>query len=179
MVEMANNSNQTIKKSKRRFRKLPLLGGIINLYFCFFATIPLGLISNIFPTTLSNIPLTIMSINQLEYYIWGILDAGTPVVDYSHITIETLIPLSIWLLSFIAGVFGLMGSSYNADPKKMKRLIMIAAVFLIVDLAYFCLLYFFIMSSPNIAIGSGFYVIIICMVFYILGAMRVTEYREN
>lgn len=179
MVEMANISNQINKNSKKRFRKLPLVGGLFTLYICFFANIPLGLISNIIPMALSNISLNIMSINQLDYYIWGILDSASPIIDYSNITLESLIPLSIWLMALISGILGIVGSSYKADPKKMKRLILIAAVLLITDLTYFGSLYFILTISLSSSLGIGFFAIFICLGIYVIAATRITEYREK
>jgi hypothetical protein len=178
MVNMVTNSNQNKPNNSKRFRKLPLLGSLITLYFCFFAVIPLGVFSGLFSVSLSDIPLNILNINQFEYYIWGVLDSGVAVIDYSNLTLDSLLPLTMWLIAVIAGILGMVGSAYNEIPKKMKKLIKLAAVFLIINLVYYVLLYVFWMNTAVMELGYGLYMMIICIIIYILAAVRVTEYHE-
>jgi hypothetical protein len=178
MVNMVASSNQKTPNNAKKFRKLPLLGSLITFYLCFFAVIPLGLFSGLFSISLSDIPLSILNINQLEYYIWGVLDFGVTVIDYSNLTLDSLLPLSMWLIAVIAGILGMVGSAYNETPKKMKKLIKLAVVFLIINLVYYILLYIFWMDIAVIDFGFGFYLMVICIVIYILAAVRVTEYHE-
>jgi hypothetical protein len=178
MVNMVTNSNQNKQNNTKKVRILPLIGSILTLYLCFFAVIPLGIFSGLFSTTLTDIPLNILSINQFDYYIWGILDSGISVIDYSNLTLDALLPLGIWLIAVLAGVLGMVGSAYNEIPKKMKKLIKLAAVFLIIDLIYFILLNVFWMDIAVIRLGSGLYLMLICIILYILAAIRVTEYHE-
>ncbi|MBD3350812.1 MAG: hypothetical protein GF364_04920 [Candidatus Lokiarchaeota archaeon] len=175
---MTNNAESD--NGSKGFRILPFVGGILALYVSFFALIPLGLFAPLFGTSLTDLSIEILVIDDLYFFIWGITDGVTMATDFSTFTLESLFPMLIWIIMVSAGILGLVGSAYNEDPKKIKKKIKLAALFIIIVIIFYVSLYIFyyLDDSSVVIIGFGFYILCLIVPFYILGAHRITDYHE-
>ncbi|MHA1728660.1 MAG: hypothetical protein ACTSWY_07990 [Promethearchaeota archaeon] len=170
---------------QKYFRKLPLIGGLITLYISFAAVIPISILSSLFGFSFGDISLEFFTINGIEtLYLWGILESGPPITietNFSQFPIppDSLIPFIFWIITLISGICGVIGSSYNAKPENMKKLIKISAFFLIFELVYYLSGYFnFYTAGDTVLFGTGFYCIIILIVIFVVSSLRISDYHE-
>ncbi|MHA1820731.1 MAG: hypothetical protein ACTSU2_09335 [Promethearchaeota archaeon] len=176
-----NNEEQNItQKKKRYFRKLPLISGLILIYTSFFSTIPLGLSTQNPLISLNDIRLYIISVNNIEYYIWGLLENNVAVFTYSELNLENLLSFMLWGMFLFAGIIALIGSAYNEKPVTSKKILKIAIMILISVIIYFILvLISFALSTHSvIKIGWGFYIIILNVIVLIVATINITDYNE-
>ena len=173
---LADNNSKPMKNKK--FRKLPLIGGIIILYLTVMSEIPLGLLSTWFGSLFQNISLELVTINDVQYYFWGIIDSGIPLVNFSNILSDNLFPFILWLLLVISGLLTLAGSSYLGNPTQTKKRIKVGTYLLFFEIFYYLSQYFFFLYSPGTTtmLGMGIFVAIIPLIINIFGILRVSDY---
>lgn len=166
-------------KSKH-FRKLPVLGSIIMGVLCFLYAIPLDWISIGFLGGISEIRFEILTINGQQYFLWGIMDTSSFILNFTQLNVETLLALLILICGLVSAICGLIGSSYKARPTKMKKLVKIAAFMTIMILLYHLTLYIFlgILGAQAVQFGTGFYLLVIAIVVYMIGFVKMTTYSE-
>ncbi len=161
-------------EKKKNFRIIPLIGGLLTLYMTFMSVIPLSLIF------LTDISLDILQMGDIKLFLWGIIDSGSIMTNFSSINLENIVPFILWILSLLSGIFGIIGSSYDAKPKYMKKLVRFAAFFLILNIIYYIVLFIFWSFIPGsaIRINLGLYFLIIIAIIFIISARKFTDYQE-
>ena len=173
---MAENSDT---KKRKYFRKLPFICGCLTLYLSFMAIIPLSLLSSLMGSPISDLTLEIIQVDGYYYFLWGQIESGISQLSFDEISIANSVAFILWLCSVTAGIFGIIGSSYKAKPKNMKKMVELSLFLLIMILIYYISL--FVSSYPSsvtVNFGPGFYILIILIVFFIISGLKITDYNE-
>jgi len=173
--------NTISNKKSRGFRKLPILAGTLLFYFSFFSVIPFGILSSLGTYSFSDIGLEILNVDNIKIYIWGALEDSNLIIDYSIINLNAILSLLPWLGTIISAIFSFISSSYNENPKILKKLLKLSSLLLILILFYYITLYFYWKYTPTatITFGIGIIFIIIPLILQIFGTIRITDYRES
>lgn len=173
---MGENSDT---KKRKYFRKLPFVCGCLTLYLSFIAVIPLNSLSFFLGFSIPDITLEIIQVDGYFYYFWGQIESGMSQLSFEEISINNSIDFILWLCMVTAGIFGIISSSYKAKPKNMKKLVELSLFLLLIILIYYISLFVSLYySSVLIEFGSGFYILIILIIFFMISSRKITDYNE-
>ena len=154
---------------KRKFiRFLPFFGGLISLVIGFIAHIPIG--------SLFSMRFHIVELHGIFYYIWGVVEGGNVWFEFVQLSLDNIVPLLLWILLLFSGICGIIGASYKEKPATIKKLLLIGGFTVVLELLYFTVLIFINLGS--VALGLGYYGLIIISILYFLSAGLITDYQK-
>lgn len=157
-----------MSEKKRFFRFLPLLGGIITLIISFIASIPLS-------STLT-LSFHVVEMENIYYYIWGVVENGVVWFDFSQISLDNLIPLVFWIFSLFSAICGIIGTFYTEKPTNIKKILLIAGFTLFIELTYYIIIYS--MNFGSMSLGLGFYGLICTVLLYFISSLVMIDYQK-
>jgi hypothetical protein len=157
-----------VSEKKKYFRFLPLLAGIFGLILSFIASIPMG--------SSLNISFHIVEMENVYFYLWGLVENGAVWFDFSLITLDNLVPLIFWIFCLCSAIFGIIGTFYTEKPSIVKKLLIIAGFSMFVELVYYIII--LIIYRGNLTLGIGFYALISMIVIYFVSSLSITEYQK-
>lgn len=173
-------SDSDIEVKRKHFRKLPVFGAILMFILSFFHAIPLDLLPLDAIYEFPRLTMEILVINGQQYFLWGVMNGSTFQLDFSSVTVETLLSIVIFLCGAGSIICGLIGSSYKERPTTMKKIVKIAMFLALMLLIYYIGVYITmgILAAETVQIGAGFYVLIATVIIYTIGFAKITPYNE-
>lgn len=148
-------------------RKTGFTAGFLSVIIAFIAGVPFSLSNE---TVNSIFNFSILIINNVEYFSWGYISNDIGYTSLGFSSIENFIAISIWLLFFLTGLFGIMASSPKSNPKHSKKLYKFNILFILLILFIYTLDYIFVIfnSLSTAFFGFGYYLLYIILVLNII-----------
>ena len=118
----------------------------------------------------------ILETEESYLFVYGIVDGGTIWYGFTSFSINNIVPLILWILLLFSGISGIVGVSYKENPKKIKKLLLIAGLTVLIEGIYFTAIYF--LNYGLYTIGLGYYCILVIIFLYFLSAGLITNYQK-
>jgi len=148
-------------------RKTGFIGGLLSMILAFVVEFPFSFSNG---TANSIFRFSILFIDNVEYFSWGYISNNIGFTSLSFNSIENYISLSIWLLIFLPGLFGLMASSPKSIPKHSKKLFKLNILFISINLLIYTIDYIFMVIPGSIPgfFGFGYYLLYLILILNII-----------
>lgn len=148
-------------------RKTGFIGGLLSMILAFVVEFSFSFSNG---TANSIFRFSILVIDNVEYFSWGYISNNIGFTSLSFNSIENYIALSIWLLIFLPGLFGLMASSPKSIPKHSKKLFKLNILFISINLLIYTIDYIFMVIPGSIPgfFGFGYYLLYLILILNII-----------